>query len=258
LEYAYRDIESLIGQDYEHVHNNDFDRMDGDGKFTMTFSETDRHERGTTRITWLERSKNQLKIGVSRKFRYAIRKFAFRNGWTGQFEVEGYTRFSMCTPETDGQVNFHATEYLMGGSWYDHAMIQFAADDRDEEDCVSPAKVYGFFRYTTPGIPTPHLIDEEGLSPETIRDKFASDDNVYAVIHAASDYLPWSQLDEEFVSAFKFGNANECLYIVKAKAIVGPLFPFANYGGKGANKDKWYCVLPRRRWAQYFSRRIHS
>ena len=107
------------------------------------------------------------------------------------------------------------------------------------------------------GVPTPHLIDEEGLSLESIKDRFASDDNIYAVIHAASDYLPWIKLDKEFVSPFKFGLAKDCLQFVQANSIIGPLFVFKNYGGKcAANKDKWFCVLPRRRWTQYFSRRI--
>jgi hypothetical protein len=45
---------------------------------------------------------------------------------------------------------------------------------------------------------------------------------------------------------------------VKAESIIDPLFVFGNYGGKGANKDKYYCVLPRRKWAQYFSSRINT
>ncbi len=115
--------------------------MDDAGKFSMAFLRCDYYKRGNIRVTWLEMSKIQLEIGVSRKFRYAIRKFACNNGWRGQFEVEGHTRFSMCTPETNEPVKFHATEYLNGGSWYDHSMIQYVAHDKDKADTVCPAKL---------------------------------------------------------------------------------------------------------------------
>ena len=47
-------------------------------------------------------------------------------------------------------------------------------------------------------------------------------------------------------------------FLMKAETILDPLFVFANYGGQGATKDRYHCVLPRRRWAQYFSSRIDA
>ena len=55
-----------------------------------------------------------MKIGVSRVFKYG--KFACGNGWTGQFEVEGYTCFYVRSPSSDERIHYHATEYLMGAS----------------------------------------------------------------------------------------------------------------------------------------------
>ena len=112
----------------------------------------------------------------------------------------------------------------MGASWYDFAMIQFAEEDMEPAESVCPAKIYGFFRYTSPGVPTPHLIEDEGISAEDIQDSFLSDSNVYAVVHAAAAYLPWSTVEHEFVSPFKLGDAQTCLYIVKAETILDPLF----------------------------------
>ena len=68
----------------------------------------------------------------------------------------------------------------------------------------------------------------------------------------------WSTVEHEFVSQFKLGDAQTCLYIVKAETILDPLFVFANYGGQGATKDRYHCVLPRMRWVQYFSSRIDA
>ena len=40
-----------------------------------------------------------------------------------------------------------------------------------------------------------------------------NDSNVYAVVHAAAAYLPWSTVEHEFVSQFKLGDAQTCLYM---------------------------------------------
>jgi hypothetical protein len=39
------------------------------------------------------------------------------------------------------------------------------------------------------GIPNPHFSDEEGQSLHTIQDNMAVDDNLYVVVHTASDYV---------------------------------------------------------------------
>ena len=62
-----------------------------------------------------------------------------------------------------------------------YAMVQIAADGVPNEAAISPARLLGFFCYLTPGIPTPHFIDDEGLSPETIQDRWTADNHVYAV-----------------------------------------------------------------------------
>ena len=81
---------------------------------------------------------------MSHVFKYAISNCACENGWTGQFEVEGYTRFYVHSPNCDERIHYHATEYLMGASWYDFAMIQFAEEDMELAESVCPAKIYDF------------------------------------------------------------------------------------------------------------------
>ena len=87
-------------------------------------------------------------------------------------------------------------------------------------------------------MPTQHLIDDKEMTAEDIQDTFQSDNHVYAVIHAASAYLPWETLEHEFVSQFKLGEAKTCLYIFKTETIIDPLFVVANYGGRAADKDR--------------------
>ena len=104
-------------------------------------------------------------------------------------------------------------------------------------------------------------MDDEGLSPETIQDRWASDNHVYAVVHFSSEYLLWAKFEEEFVSSFRFGDIGDCLFIVKINNITDPLCVLRNYDDEklrtNAEKGKYFCVLPRRKWSQYFSRRIN-
>jgi hypothetical protein len=261
LSYAFNDVQSELALDWVQTKSNDPYACHGSGKFTMNFGIVDRYGRGSYKTTWYDKSKDVIKVGVSQGFRFCIRKFATNNGYTGPFEIEGYTRFTMTPSNSDEQVQFHASEYLQGGPWYDYAMVQFASDEGPKEDTTSPARILGFFRYLTPGIPTPHFIDEEGLSLETIQDQWAVDNHVYAVIHSSSEFLPWSRFEEEFVSTFRLGDVGDCLFIVKIDNITDPLCVLRNYGDeKLANtgdRGKYFCVLPRRKWSQYFSRRIN-
>ncbi len=107
-------------------------------------------------------------------------------------------------------------------------------------------------------IPTPQITGEEKLTLNTIQENMAVDNNLYVVVHTASDYVSSEQLEKEFVLLFIFGDVMTCVYIVKVEAIHGPLFVFMNYGSSGDNATKLFCTLPQRRWGQYFSNKIQS
>jgi hypothetical protein len=108
------------------------------------------------------------------------------------------------------------------------------------------------------GIPTPHFSDEEGQSLHTIQDNMAVDNNLYVVVHTASDYVSIEQFQQEFVTSFTLGDISNCVYIIKVEAIYGPLFVFQNYGSVGDEKNKLFCALPKSKWGKYFDDRIHS
>jgi hypothetical protein len=119
--------------------------------------------------------------------------------------------------------------------------------------------ILGFVQYNiTLGIPTPQFTGEEELTLNTIQESMAVDNNLYVVVHIASDYVSSDQLEKGFVSSFILGDVMNCVYIVKVEAIHGPLFVFKNYGSSGDNATKLFCPLPQRRWGQYFSNKIQS
>ncbi len=86
----------------------------------------------------------------------------------------------------------------------------------------------------------------------------AVDNNLYVVVHTASDYVSSEQWEKEFVSSFILGHVMGCVYIVKVEAIHGQPFVFKNYGSSGKNATKLFCTLPERKWGQYFSDKIQS
>jgi hypothetical protein len=99
---------------------------------------------------------------------------------------------------------------------------------------------------------------EEELSLNTIQDNMAVDNNLYVVVHTASDYVSSEQMEKEFVSLFFLENVMNCVSIVKVEAIHGPLFVFKNYGSSGENANKLFSTLSQTRWGQSFSNKIQS
>jgi hypothetical protein len=108
------------------------------------------------------------------------------------------------------------------------------------------------------GIPTPQFTGEKELTLNTIQENMAVDNNLYVVVHTASDYVSSEQLKNKVVSSFILGDVMNCVYIVNVEAIHRPLFVFKNYGSSGDNATKLFCTLPQRRWGQYFSNKIQS
>jgi hypothetical protein len=99
---------------------------------------------------------------------------------------------------------------------------------------VPSAMILGFVRYNIIlGIPTPQFTGEEEPTLNTIQENMAVDNNLYVVVHTASDYVSSEQLEKEFVSSFILGDVMKCVYNVKVEAIHGPLFVFKNYGSSG-------------------------
>ena len=115
----------------------------------------------------------------------------------------------------------------------------------------------GFIRYDiTLGIPTPQFIHEDELSLSDIQQNMSINNSLYVIVHTASDYIPYGQLQHELVSIFVLGDVMTCLYIVKIESIWGPLNVFKFYGAHGEDVNKLFCTLPRREWGQYFTSRI--
>ena len=116
----------------------------------------------------------------------------------------------------------------------------------------------GFFRYITRGIPTPHLSDKKGFSNEDIDEDRKHNTNVYAVVHTASNYFSWSDIERDFVVPFELGDMKKCLSIINVHNSIDPLYVFEDMGGTGCNAGRYFLTLPRRKWSQYYKSKIKS
>jgi hypothetical protein len=194
---------------------------------------------------------------VSDLFIFAIRRYSHVNGYTDKFKVTVYTTYKNAVNNSmDDTINYYATEYMDGEKRYDYAMIIFVSDEGITASC--PAKILGFIRYSiTKGIPTLQFSGDEELSLDTIWDNNTVDNNVYVVVHTASNYVSMDQLQSDFITSLLLEKITECVYIVNIDSIRGPLFVFKNYGAVGEDMNKIFCSIPQEKWGQYFSDRIY-
>jgi hypothetical protein len=129
-----------------------------------------------------------------------------------KFKVTGYTTFKVYDNASKKSVKYYANEYMNGQKRYNYAMIEFVADYGAITTC--PAMILGFVQYNgTLDIPTPQFIGEEELSLNTIQQNMAVNNNLYVLVHTASDYVSSEQLKKEFVSSFILGNVINCVYV---------------------------------------------
>lgn len=87
------------------------------------------------------------------------------------------------------------------------------------------------------------MIQEEGVTFEEIEESNMEDETMYAIVHAASQWLTIDELESEFSETFLLGDVNQCLYIVDVKSIIAPLFVVAN-----ENDPTMICMLPKKKW----------
>jgi hypothetical protein len=98
------------------------------------------------------------------------------------------------------------------------------------------------------------LIDNN-LSLADIKDQNMIDNTMYAVVHTATSYVSWEELERSFVKQFTLGHPKECVYVVSVENITDPLFVLHDYGNDGLD---YFCTLPYNRWGTHFRNRLSN
>ena len=81
------------------------------------------------------------------------------------------------------------------------------------------------------------------------------DNTMYAVVHMATSYVSWEDLERSFVMKFTLGHPKDCVYFLSVQNIKDPLFVFQDYGNDRLN---YFCTLPYKRWGAYFRNRLSN
>ena len=93
------------------------------------------------------------------------------------------------------------------------------------------------------------MIQEQGLTLEGIEEDNMEDVTMYAIVHAASQWLTMDTMEKEFSAVFLLGDVSQCLYIVDVKSMIAPIFVVTN-----EYDPTIICMLPQKRWGKYFDR----
>ena len=111
-------------------------------------------------------------------------------------------------------------------------MVKFA-DTLQGIDLYStcPTQILGFSNMSQ-GIPSPELIDND-FTLADIKGQNMIDSTMYAVVHTATSYVSWEELECSFVMQFTQGHPKNCVYVVLVENIMDPLFVFDDYGMLG-------------------------
>ena len=255
IDFIWSDISPRLGINERKIPKNP-SGYKAKGEYKAHFSKMNGQSMGAVNIHWRDVRKKAIRFGVSDLLKFCLQSFSSRNGYKDDFTVTGYTCLKIKENGSDQPVIYYACEYLRGEHRYDFAMVQFQDDDNTVRTC--PAKIIGFIKYDeTPGIPTPHFVNDDGQSLAEISTNNVVDDNLYAVVHTSSDYLSMEKFQHDFICRFTLGDVNKCMYIIKVQDIVGPLMVFKNYGGPEKYAKTLFCALPKRKWGRFFSDRIY-
>jgi len=236
LKYAYNDVAHYFGELFQRTKNITQECVATRGKHHIFFSSCDHRGRGDATVTWMD---NKRTVELHPLVTHTLRTHAVSQGWKESFVVYGFTSAYLHVESSHDTILFHANPYVYGGERYHFCMVNFF-DEHNETQSPCPARILSFVQFETDGFPTPETADN-------------SFNGLYAIVHTATKFITWDELDRSFVIPFCLGDVKSCVYIVNVSAISDPLFVCPNYGRDGLH---YLCCLPYRRWGKYFGNQI--
>lgn len=220
----------------------------------------------TTRVQWQTESASKP---LDTTLQYAILRYMATNDPScAHFRVTAYTCAKLPTsPETLETYDAGPTH-----AWYkvdttsnrfDWCMIQThqvgseMTDERlDAWEYLCPARIHGFVRFETGGLPTPCLLQHHDAA--TIRNRHVIDDTMYVIVRTHKDFLTWKELEKGFVLPIHLGNLDSCTYMLPVSRIKNPLYVFEDHGQNETANPAFFATLPARYWGFYIDHKLNS
>ena len=218
------------------IHHRDDIRIELSGRYEITVSTAVLEQmsfENTVNVKWL--SKNSEKSGnLDWSLNKDLVKCLHRHisQQTDRITtVIGYTRARIISNGDPNDTNiFYCHPCYQGECWYDWAMIQF-------EELVGgeylqrnyPARLLGFI---------------------------TTNSTIEAIVQCAKHHLSWDYLLSKFIVSIEIGDDfDESFVVVPIEAIVHPLCVIPD---DGDNPFRFFVILPRRNWSNYFGQSIET
>jgi len=86
-------------------------------------------------------------------------------------------------------------------------MVMFVDGD-DDMQSTCPAQILSFVNFASEGFPQPDPTDNN-----------SNRNNLYAIVHTATRFITWEELESAFIVPFCLGDVKTCVYSVNVTAI---------------------------------------
>ncbi len=225
--HAYNDVKHLLGTEKKIEANVDTKSQFYRGQHLVTFAHGNVFGGDTVPVQWNDKTREKFSMTINKIFKFAAKSYACSHKYYNSFQVKAYTSARLLLEKYSTPVLFYANNYLYGSERDHFCMVLFADTLMKGIDTfiTCRAQIIGFFKYESRVIPTPELIDNN-LSLADIKDQNMLDDAMYAVIHTATSYVSWKELEKSFVMPFTVGHPKECVYVVSVENITDPFLFF--------------------------------
>jgi len=234
--FAYNDIAHSFGANYYRKDNISNELVTTRGRHEISFSSCDHRGRGEVEVKWMDKDRN---LELHPLVAHTLRTYAVSQGWRQPFCVHGFTSAYLRVESQNDTILFYANPYVYGSERYHFCMVTFVDGD-EEMQSTCPARILSFVKFATDNFPTPDQMDK-------------SPNELYAIVHTATKFITWEELDSSFILPFCLGDVKTCVYIVNVAAISDPLFVCPNYGREELH---FLCCLPYRQWGNYFGHKL--
>ena len=219
----------------------------------------------STNVIWKKTSSSKT---IDPTLQYAISQYMAAHVNCSTFRVTGYTSAKLSNSKETLENYDAAPSHSIyrtdtqtdRNDWcmiFTHALGSDVEDERlDVWEYVCPARIHGFVRFETPGLPTPSLLQKHGA--DMISSLQLMDETMYVIVRTPQDFIHWNELEKEFIVPIQLGDLDSCTFILPVSRIVNPLYVFEDHGQSPKDGVSFFASIPARYWAFYLDYKLNT
>jgi hypothetical protein len=195
------------------------------GEYSVVVTNMGIHQQ--VQCVWSAGRKKKEMCAVSENISRFMSTHLIDLGWTQDYTYLAYTEMMLHVDNRYEQFRF--CDNYKGKSWHDMCIVECW---NEEKQCVETkvAHLLTLVRFAK-------NVDVMGHIP-------------HVVVKLSHEVVSMSIIESKFVVPFRMSEEMEMLPVSAIK------YPLAAWKNKGGEDNQYFSVLPHRKWAQYFSRKI--